>query len=71
MKNYNAEFGSFGFENFEFTLDSGDSTWAFGQVIAVILLLLPFISFAEAVYGQSHSLSGNGPFLLELRIQSA
>lgn len=71
MTKYNVEFGYLEMEGLEFALDSGDSTWAFGQVIAVILLLLPFISFAEAVYGQSHSQSGYGPFLLELRIQSA
>lgn len=68
VANYNT---SFEFSNLEFTLNSGDSTWAFGQVIAVILLLLPFISFSEAVYGQSNSLSRYGPFSLELRIQSA
>ena len=55
----------------EFTLNSGESTWTFGQVIAVILLLLPFISFSEAVYGQSDSISRYGPFSLELRLQSA
>ena len=66
---YNVDFGFS--PHFEFTLNSGDSTWAFGQVIAVILLLLPFISFSEAVCGQSHSLSRYGSFSLELRIQSA
>lgn len=52
------------FEGLEFTLNSEDSTWAFGQVIAVILLLLPFISFSEAVYGQSYFLSHHGLFSL-------
>ena len=27
------------------------NAWGFGQVIAIILLLLPFISFFEVVYG--------------------
>ena len=27
------------------------NAWGFGQVIAIILLLLPFISFSEVVYG--------------------
>ena len=26
--------------------------WGFGQVVAVFLLLLPFLSFSEAVYGK-------------------
>ena len=31
---------------------SPGNSWGFGQIIAIILLLLPFISFFEVVYGK-------------------
>ena len=48
----------------EYILKSGVSTWAFGQVIAVILLLLPLISFCEAIYGKSYAMPCHGRFSL-------
>ena len=32
---------------------SEDNTWGFGQVFPIVLLLLPLVSFSEAVYGTS------------------
>lgn len=29
-----------------------ENVWGFGQVVAVILLVLPFISYLETVYGE-------------------
>ena len=40
-----------------------DNNWGFGQVIATILLLLPFISFFEVVYG-GNPLAEDSPALV-------
>ncbi|KAM0803472.1 hypothetical protein BDR22DRAFT_31785 [Usnea florida] len=37
---------------------SGDNGWAFGQVIALVLLFLPFLSFVEVSYDAVKSFSG-------------
>ncbi len=31
---------------------SDNNTWGFGQVIPLVLLILPFVSFHEVVYGE-------------------
>ena len=32
---------------------SEDNTWGFGQVVPLLLLILPLVSFFEAIYGKS------------------
>ena len=33
---------------------SDDNTWGFGQVLPMMLLILPFVSFFEVAYGERY-----------------
>ena len=41
-----------GFTTAEQITLSEDNTWGFGQVVPLLLLILPLVSFFEAIYGK-------------------